>query len=153
MRIKANKEELITQILTAMEAGHGYSDTMRLLASKYDYHKATLTRYWNEAQRRYQEAQQARQKAIMEEGTAAAEKRLKSAIITRERRMEIASDIAEGKPWKVGNEVVVPSASDRIRALDWLARVEGDYAPERREINDRTEQKQLVLKIVRRKKA
>jgi hypothetical protein len=55
--------------------------------------------------------------------------RLKSAILTKFQRMEIASNIALGKSWKSGGVLVVPTAGDRTRALDYLSKIDGDYAP------------------------
>ena len=55
--------------------------------------------------------------------------RLKSAILTKLERMEIASNIAKGKAWKSGNVMVVPNASDRMKACDYLSKIDGDYAP------------------------
>ena len=54
--------------------------------------------------------------------------RLKSAILTKFERMEIASNIAKGKAWKSGNVMIVPNASDRMKACDYLSKIDGDYA-------------------------
>ena len=59
----------------------------------------------------------------------AEKERLKSAILTKLERMEIASNIAKGKAWKSGNVMVVPNASDRMKACDYLSKIDGDYAP------------------------
>ena len=61
--------------------------------------------------------------------------RLKSAILTKFERMEIASNIAKGKAWKSGNVMVVPNASDRMKACDYLSKIDGDYAPNKTDIN------------------
>lgn len=55
--------------------------------------------------------------------------RLKSAILTKLERMEIASNIAKGKAWKSGDVIIVPNASDRMKACDYLSKIDGDYAP------------------------
>ena len=57
--------------------------------------------------------------------------RLKSAILTKFERMEIASNIAKGKAWKSGNVMIVPNASDRMKACDYLSKIDGDYAPQK----------------------
>jgi len=54
--------------------------------------------------------------------------RLKSSILTKFERMEIASNIARGKAWKSGNVMIVPNASDRMKACDYLSKIDGDYA-------------------------
>lgn len=64
-----------------------------------------------------------------DEGILDAEKeRLKMDILTKFERMKIASDIGRGKAWKVGDDVIKPNANDRLKALDYLSKVDGDYA-------------------------
>lgn len=58
----------------------------------------------------------------------AEKERIKLAILTKHQRMEIASNIALGKSWKSGGILVVPSAGDRMKACDYLSKVDGDYA-------------------------
>lgn len=70
--------------------------------------------------------------------------RLKLAILTKFERMEIASNIARGKAWKVGNEIIIPTASDKLKACDYLSKIEGDYAPSKTELDINT--KELVIK-------
>ena len=60
--------------------------------------------------------------------------RLKSAILTKFERMEIASNIAKGKAWKSGNVMIVPNASDRMKACDYLSKIDGDYAPSKTDV-------------------
>lgn len=60
--------------------------------------------------------------------------RLKSAILTKHERMEIASNIAKGKAWKSGNVMIVPNASDRMKACDYLSKIDGDYAPSKTDV-------------------
>ena len=59
--------------------------------------------------------------------------RLKSAILNKDERLLIAQSIAQGKAWKSGDTVIIPSAGDRIRALDFMAKVMSDYAPIKQE--------------------
>ena len=65
--------------------------------------------------------------------------RLKSAILTKFERMEIASNIAKGKAWRSGDVMVVPNASDRMKACDYLSKIDGDYAPAKLEHSGSTE--------------
>jgi hypothetical protein len=48
--------------------------------------------------------------------------------------MQIASNIAKGKAWKSGDVMVVPNASDRMKACDYLSKIDGDYAPNKTEL-------------------
>ena len=56
-------------------------------------------------------------------------------ILSRDERLEIASKIAKGEAWKITgtNTIVAPTAADRLKALDYLAKVDGDYTPQKTE--------------------
>ena len=58
----------------------------------------------------------------------AEKERLKKAILTKFERMEIASNIARGKAWKSGDVMIIPTATDRMKACDYLSKIDGDYA-------------------------
>jgi len=60
--------------------------------------------------------------------------RLKSAILTKHEILMIAQGIAQGKARKIGDTVMIPSDGDRIRALDFIAKVEGYYTASKTEI-------------------
>ena len=59
----------------------------------------------------------------------AEKERQKKAILTKFERMEIASNIARGKAWKSGDVMIIPTATDRMKACDYLSKIDGDYAP------------------------
>ena len=42
--------------------------------------------------------------------------------------MQIAEKIALGEMQKIEGQLIIPSFSDRLKALDYLSKVEGDYA-------------------------
>ena len=129
MAIKPNKEAIVSDILIEIEKGISYSECLVLNGSKWFKPKTTFTRYWNLAQEQQRERQQAIKKQLQIDSTQAAQERLKKAILTKEERMEIASKIAKGEAWKVGATVIAPTAGDRIKAMDYLSKIEGDYAP------------------------
>ena len=56
----------------------------------------------------------------------AEKERLKSAILTKFERMEIDSNIAKGIACKSGSVMIVPSASDRMKACDYLSKIDVD---------------------------
>jgi hypothetical protein len=43
--------------------------------------------------------------------------------------MKIAESIALGKAKRVEGQIIMPSPSDQLKALDYLAKIDGDYAP------------------------
>lgn len=82
----------------------------------------------------YQEAQQERNKLKSDMGIKKVKQTVNEAILTRNERMEIASNIAKGKEWRVGNELMIPSGSDRLKALEYLSKIEGDFAAIKQDI-------------------
>lgn len=68
--------------------------------------------------------------------------RLKKAILTRDERLEIASKIAKGEGRKVpikfdkdgraiAFEIMYPTAGDSLRAIDYMSKIDGDFAPKK----------------------
>ena len=82
----------------------------------------------------YQEAQQERNRLKADMGIKKVEQAVNEAILTRNERMEIASNIAKGKAWRVGDQLMIPSASDRLKALEYLSKVDGDFAATKHDI-------------------
>jgi hypothetical protein len=63
--------------------------------------------------------------------------------------MEIASNIAKGKAWKSGNVMIVPNASDRMKACDYLSKIDGDYAPTKVAETDSDGNDKLNMKMLK----
>lgn len=82
----------------------------------------------------YQEAQQERNKLKADMGIKKVKQAVNEAILTRNERMEIASNIAKGKAWRVGKNMMIPSGSDRLKALEYLSKIEGDFAAIKQDI-------------------
>lgn len=133
--MKPNKENIINDILIELEKGITFSDCLALNGTKWQLSQRTFARYWKDANEAYKEVLNKRQKELADISTEAEKERLKSALLTKHERILIAQSIAQGKAWKSGDIKVVPSAGDRIRALDFIAKVEGDYAPNKTDIN------------------
>ena len=132
--MKPNKENIINDILIELEKGITYNDCLVLFGTKWNLPKTTFTRYWNTANERYKEVLNKRQNELNALSIDLEKERLKSALLTKHERLLIAQGIAQGKAWKSGDVMVVPSAGDRIRALDFIAKVEGDYTATKSEI-------------------
>ena len=60
----------------------------------------------------------------------------KSAILSRERSLEILSVIAEGKVRKLVEDMFLPSDGDRIRAIQQLSKMQGWDAPKEINLNN-----------------
>jgi hypothetical protein len=133
--MKPNKENTVQDILIELEKGISYNECMALNGKKWQLAERTFVRYWNKANEQYKEVLNKRQKELNDISTEAEKERLKSALLTKHERLLIAQGIAQGKAWKSGDIKVVPSAGDRIRALDFIAKVEGDYTAVKTELD------------------
>lgn len=125
--MKPNKENIIQNILIELEKGVTYNDCLVLFGTKWNLPKTTFTRYWNKANEAYKEVLNRRQTELNVLSTDLEKERLKTAILTKYERLMIAQGIAQGKARKIGDQILIPSDGDRIRALDFIAKVEGDY--------------------------
>lgn len=135
---KLNKQKAIELILAELDKGSTYSICMALNGTKWHVAERTFKRYWKEANSIYLERQEQVQKELESKRLKAEEERLKKAILTKDERLEIASSIAMGKARKIGEQILIPSDGDRLRALDYLAKVSGDFAPKKAEIDHTT---------------
>lgn len=79
---------------------------------------------------RLQKQQQAKDDVLVKQTKEA----VKLAILTRNERLEILSNIAKGAAWKLGSEIIAPNGSDRIKAIAEINKMEGDYAPTKTEL-------------------
>lgn len=104
----------------------GKSNFYELLRTKYKCEKSNTLKQYDIYEAEYDLNLNNGKDAQIQE---AEKERLKSALLTKHERILIAQSIAQGKAWKSGDIKIVPSAGDRIRALDFIAKVEGDYSP------------------------
>lgn len=132
--MKPNKENIIQDILIELENGTTYTECIGVIRSKSKLAESTFATYWNDANERYKDVLNKRQTILNEVSTDLEKERLKKAILTKHERMEIASNIAKGKAWKSGNVIIVPNASDRMKACDYLSKIDGDYSPSKTDV-------------------
>lgn len=133
---RLDKKRVIDLITAELDKG----ETSRAVILSKTIEKCQISerswdRHWREARRAYTEARAAIESKKMEQTTQAELNRHKEAILSREQRLEIASKIAKGEAWRVGNTVMAPTAGDRVRALDYISKIEGDYAPTKTELS------------------
>ena len=142
------KEELyISFICDELKSGNiAYKDVYLVFLSKFKCTEPTFVKYWKIAQERYLEYLNKvnKEKDIL--SVDAEKEAFKSNILTKLQRLEIASNIAQGKERKVNDQIIIPTDGDRIRALDYLAKIEGDYAPNKTDINVKSTEINIVGK-------
>jgi hypothetical protein len=156
MAIKPNKEKVIGEIVLELENGIERKTVIAKYCKKLQKSERTVDTYWKIANSRFSERQEAIKKQLDNDSIRAAQDRLKKAILTKEERMEIASKIAKGEAWKVGSTVIAPTAGDRIKAMDYLSKIDGDYATVKQDIttkgeslNDATIEKQRFEELLK----
>lgn len=130
LKKKPNKKSVVEFISMELEKGDlSRESVLAKSGKKWQIATRTFDRYWKEANDAYNKTREAIKEQLQGELLEAEKERTKKAILTKEERMEIASKIAKGDGRRVGKEVLIPSDTERIRALDYLAKVEGDYVP------------------------
>lgn len=116
---KPNKENIITDILIELEAGTSYKECFAVLCSKMQLAERTFANYWKEANSRHLITQQAIQKQLSEDRAEAEKERLKTAILTKDKALELLTDIA----FNADRE------TDRINSVKTIADIQGWKAP------------------------
>jgi len=146
--MKPNKELIVNEMLGEMDFGITYKACMQLNQSKWKLTEGTFVRYWKEASDRYLAANQKAKEAVNEVKVEAIKNRASKGILSREERIEILSQIARGDisyqmevPSKFGPQTLTawPSFNDRKGAVSEINKMEGDYAPIKKDITSKGE--------------
>jgi len=82
--MKANKENIITEMLLELKKGITYSQCLEVNRGKWRLSESTFLRYWNEANAKHQTSQLEQQKIINEESIKGTQKLIESINITKE---------------------------------------------------------------------
>ncbi len=127
--MKPNKENTIIDILIELEKGTTFEECFKLNQTKSNLVRSTFASYWKIANERYKEAIIKRQIELDKISTDAEKERLKSAILTKENALLIVTNIAKGNVRKVGDNIIIPSDGDRLRAVERLSKMCGWEAP------------------------
>ena len=126
---EAQWKSLVYDYLT--NGNRGKSNFYELLRTNYKCEKSNTLKQYDIYEAEYDlNLNKGKDDIILE----SEKERLKSAILTKFERMEIASNIAKGKAWKSGNVMIVPNACDRMKACDYLSKIDGDYAPSKTDV-------------------
>ncbi|ESU22603.1 hypothetical protein FEDK69T_18560 [Flavobacterium enshiense DK69] len=123
MTIKANKENIVSDILYLLYANTTYLESFAQISAKMPMGRRTFDKYWNEANLRYREERQAIQMELKEDSKLQAKKHLKMALMTKEEALiKLQEIVINGK-----------RDSDKINAIraiveieDWKASIKSD---------------------------
>jgi hypothetical protein len=155
--MRPSKEHLITEILQELEKGTGFANCASVFDLNWAVPKSTFKRYWREASDKHAEHQRETQIQKQSITLEAAKERLKKAILNKDERMEILTKIASGDIIMIkevagrnGIELlnVTPDFAERRAAIAELNKMDGEYAPQRKELTHMAPKK-LTIKINR----
>lgn len=133
LKTKISEPQLILELKELFEQGKtGKTDLLVLLSTKY---KLGRNRYFKIFDTAIHEWQQIKNKVTSDSIESNQKEVLKAALLTKIDRILIAEEIAIGKPKKIGTQVIIISPTERLRALDYLAKINADYAPTKIDID------------------
>lgn len=132
-------ESYIAHIIELLQSGLvERGEVMATFGKKWQVGDRTFDRYWKIAQERHKEAQILINK---ERDVLYKQKEIdskKAQLLSRDERLKIADDIAKGNARKIKiggkDELLIPTSGDQLKALDYLAKVHGDYAPSKQDV-------------------
>jgi hypothetical protein len=128
--MKPNKRQYIDFILNELHNGNVlYKDVCDVFLRKFAITRQSFDKYWKLANEAHRDAQQAIKEAKEVQTITNELDKLKTLNLTKIDRMKIAESIALGKAKRVEGQIIMPSPSDQLKALDYLAKIDGDYAP------------------------
>lgn len=156
--MKPQKEIIVNELLAELtDWGITWQEAHAINNKKWQVTERTFERYWKEAQERFFLALENEQKAIEEVRLQASKDRALKRILSKDERMEILTQIAKGEIPLVKHIVcdgiiqereVVPSWKDRRDAVAELNKMEGDYAPIKKDITSGGEPLKQITGII-----
>jgi len=128
--MKENKQTYIDFIIDCFNKGVVERiDVMAMFGKKWQTPTRTFDRYFKSAKETFLITQNSIKQAKEIQTITNEIDKLKTLNLTKIDRMKIAESIAMGKAKRVEGQIIAPSPSDQLKALDYLSKIEGDYAP------------------------
>ena len=155
--MKPKKEQTVNEMLLEIAIGISYSECLRINDGLWGLPSSTFDRYWAEASKRYKARLDAIEEATTKAAVSMEVKALKKAILSKHERQEILTQIAKGEIPLVKHIVcdgviqevdVVPAWADRRAAIAELNKMEGDYAPVKKDITSGGEPIKQITGII-----
>lgn len=155
--MKPKKEQTVNEMLLEIEMGVSYSECLRVNDGLWGLPSSTFDRYWAEASKRFKARLDAIEEATTKAAVSMEVKALKKAILSKHERQEILTQIAKGEIPLVKHIVcdgvihevdVVPAWADRRAAIAELNKMEGDYAPVKKDITSGGEPIKQITGII-----
>ena len=155
--VKPNKEIIVSELLAEIDFGGSRADCLSINSEKWQLTERTFDRYWKEATERFRDTISRTNEALETVRIEAKKNRLKSLIMDKEERMEVLTKIARGQltyhkevATKDGPVEIIakPDFVDRKAAIAELNKMDGDYAPVKKDITSNGAPIQQVIGIV-----
>lgn len=141
MALSPNKQVYVDFIVNELQNGNvAYKDVMLVFVSKFQLTEKTFCIYWKIANETFLTTQKSIKEAKEIQTITNELDKLKKANLTKIDRLLIAESIAL-------NEDGTSNNSDKLKALDYLSKIEGDYAPTKTAQTD-TEGKDAKIKVI-----
>jgi len=139
------KEIYIDFIIEELEKGNvKYNDVMLVFVSKFELTEQTFVRYWKKANEVYSERRSLINEAKLNEAINQEKEAVKTLLLSKVDRMRIAEDIALGESFESNGKIITPTPSERMKALEYLSKIDGDFA------TTKVEQTNTVIEVIRR---
>ncbi len=123
-----------------------YMEGCRKYAVKYRKSESTFKKDWKQAQARLKEYQKTINDEKLKESIKQEKQAVKRNILSKHDAMEILTTIAKGTASKVDDKIIIPTASERTKAIAELSKFSGWYEPEK--IEDVTKDNKLEIVII-----
>ena len=154
--MKPKKEQTVNEMLLEIEMGTSYTECLKINGGLWGLPPTTFDRYWGEASKRFKARLDAIEEATTKVAVSMEVKALKKAILSKHERQELLSKLATGeiRSWR---EVVTEagvikleyySASEAKQNIAELNKMEGDYAPIKKDITSGGEQIKQITGII-----
>ena len=132
---KLSKTAGIELIIAELKKGSAKATIMANFGKQWQTPKDTFNKWYLIAHKQFLNSQEALNKVKEVQEVENKINELKKASLTKLDRILIAEGIAMAKAKKVNGQIMIPSASDQLKALDYISKIEGDYAPVKNDMN------------------
>jgi len=137
-----NKEKIVEDILAELDFGAERQECLDMVVEKWRVSSRTFDRYWLEASTRLQARHERTQKALDEVYIEGKKEALKKAILSKHERQELLTKLATGEilSWReTATEAGIQklyyySAAEVKQHIAELNKMDGDYAPTKKDI-------------------
>lgn len=154
--MKPKKEQTVNEMLLEIEMGTSYTECLKINGGLWGLPPTTFDRYWGEASKRFKARLDAIEEATTKVAVSMEVKALKKAILSKHERQELLSKLATGeiRSWR---EVVTESgvikleyysASEAKQNIAELNKMDGDYAPVKKDITSGGEPIKQITGII-----